>query len=365
MKKTPFYEEHIKAGARIVEFAGYLMPIQYKTGILEEHRKVREEVGMFDVSHMGEIEVWGKDAREFVDRITTNNVMKLSLNQVQYTTLCYENGGIVDDLLVYCFDEHFLLVVNASNIEKDYEWILENAKKFNVSVKNMSDDVAELAIQGPKAEMVIKEIIDFEPSQISYYWFKETEISGVNTILSRTGYTGEDGFEIYFDKTYAEKIWNEVLYSGKKEGLSPVGLGARDSLRLEMGYCLYGNDITKDTTPLEAGLGWVVKLDKEFIGCDVLRKQKVDGLKKKLIGFELEGRVFPRQHYKIFGGSEEIGEVTSGIFSPCLQKGIGMGYVDINFSAIGTEIEVQIREKKEKGKIVKKPFYKNGTVKKH
>jgi len=256
-------------------------------------------------------------------------------------------------------------VVNASNIEKDYKWILDNAKKWNVSVKNISDDIAELAIQGPKAEMVIKEIVDLELSQISYYWFKETLILGVETILSRTGYTGEDGFEIYFNRKYADKIWNGILSVGKKFGLTPVGLGARDSLRLEMGYCLYGNDITSETTPLEAGLGWIVKLDKNFIGCEVLRKQKQEGLRRKLIGFEMEEKVFPRQHYKIFYGCSETGEVTSGIFSPSLQKGIGMGYVDINSSKIGTEIEVQIREKKKLGKVVSKPFYKNGTVKKH
>lgn len=364
IKKTPFYEMHVEAEAKIVEFAGFLMPVQYPTGIVEEHRQVRTSVGVFDVSHMGEIEVRGRDALACVNRLVTNDAAKLAVNQVMYTAMCYPEGGIVDDLLVYRFPDRFLLVVNASNSDKDYAWILQN-KTGEVVVENQSDRTAELAIQGPKAEPLVQSLVDIPLTEMAYYWFREGHFAGVPAILSRTGYTGEDGFEVYFDGQRAHKAWEALFDKGRSFGLKPIGLGARDSLRLEMGYCLYGNDIDRSTTPLEAGLGWVTKLDKaEFIGKGVLVKQKAEGLKRKLVGFELAGKAFPRQHYKVFAAGTEVGEVTSGLWSPMLEKAVGMAYVQMPHSKAGTTLEVDVRGKRVSGQVVAKPFYKQGTVKK-
>ncbi len=363
-KRTPFYEMHVEAGAKMVEFAGFLMPVQYPTGIVEEHKQVRGEVGVFDVSHMGEIEIRGPGALAFVNRLVTNDLEKLAENQVMYTAMCYPEGGIVDDLLVYRFPDRVLLVVNASNADKDYAWIAQNTSG-DVVIENQSDRIAELAVQGPQAEPLVQSLVNLPLGEIPYYWFREGYFAGVPAIISRTGYTGEDGFEVYFDGQHAPKAWDALFGKGRGFGLKPVGLGARDSLRLEMGYCLYGNDIDQTTTPLEAGLGWVTKLDKpEFIAREVLVKQKAEGLARRLVGFGLEGKAFPRQHYKVYAGGGEAGEVTSGLWSPMLEKAVGMAYVRTAHSKIGTPLEVDVRGKRVPGQVVAKPFYKQGTVRK-
>jgi aminomethyltransferase len=363
--KTPFYEHHVKAGGKMVPFAGFLMPVQYQ-GIIEEHRHVRSAAGLFDVSHMGEIEVRGPEALKFVSFVTVNDPAALEVNQVQYSAMCYQDGGIVDDLLVYRYPEHYFLVVNASNLAKDFAWLQEQAKGFDVTLTNTSDRVAQLALQGPKAEPLLQKICDLKLSDMKFYWFKVGKVDGVEMLVSRTGYTGEDGFELYFDIKHADQIWNALFKAGKEFDLRPIGLGARDSLRLEMKYCLYGNDIDQSTSPLEAGLGWITKLKKagEFNGRDVLLKQKAEGVKRKLIGFELEGNAFPRQHYKMFKDGAQVGEVASGVFSPSVARGIGTGYIKAEFSAIGTPFQVEIRGKMVPAKVAETPFWKNSSIKK-
>ncbi|MEO0206296.1 MAG: glycine cleavage system aminomethyltransferase GcvT [candidate division WOR-3 bacterium] len=360
-KKTPFYEMHLKHNGKIVEFANFLMPIQFE-GIIPEHETVRTGVGVFDVSHMGEIEITGPERIQFANYITTNDVSKLSLNQVQYSAMLYPDAGIVDDLLVYNLKDRIFLVVNAANTDKDFAWIVEN-KKFSVEIRNRSDEIGQLAIQGPKSELLMQKVVNFNLAQMKYYWAIETQIEGVNVILSRTGYTGEDGFEIYLSASDALKIWNLVFDAGKEFDIKPIGLGARDTLRFEMRYCLYGNDIDKTTNPLEAGLGWIVKFDKgDFIGRDALLKIKESGLKRKLVGFEAVGKGIPRPHQKIFANGQEIGFVTSGTFAPSVKKGIGMGYVGVQFSEPGTKLKVMAREPIEV-EVIKGPFYKKGTHK--
>jgi len=360
-KKTPFYEKHLEYNAKIVEFAGFFMPIQFD-GIIPEHNTVRTGVGVFDVSHMGEIEITGPDRIKFANYITTNDVSKLALNQVQYSTMLYPDAGIVDDLLVYNLKDRIFLVVNAANTEKDYQWILQN-KKFNVEIKNLSDDIGQLAVQGPKSEMLMQKIVDFNLTELKYYWAVETRIKGVDVLLSRTGYTGEDGFEIYMSAKDGLKIWDIVFDAGKEFNVKPIGLGARDTLRFEMRYCLYGNDIDKTTNPLEAGLGWVVKFDKgDFIGRDELLKIKESGLKRKLVGFEVIEKGIPRPHQKIYLDNNEIGFVTSGTFSPSLKKGIGMGYVGTQYAEPGTKFYVMVKEPI-LVEVIKGPFYKKGTHK--
>ncbi|MCK4584302.1 glycine cleavage system aminomethyltransferase GcvT, partial [candidate division WOR-3 bacterium] len=286
-KKTAIYDEHIKLGAKIVEFAGFLMPIQYKDGIFSEVKRVRQTVGLFDVSHMGEVVIKGKNALAFINYITINDASQLDEYQVQYSAMCYEDGAIVDDLLVYRLPDRYLLVVNASNTDKDFEWILKN-KAGEVEISNISDSITQLAVQGPVAEKVVQKLTDYELSNMEFYWSTETKVSGVDSILSRTGYTGEDGFEMYAKYKGGLKLWNDILNAGEEFDIEPVGLGARDLLRLEMKYCLYGNDINKSTTPLEAGLSWITKLDKEnFIGKEALLKQKEEGIKRRLVCFEM------------------------------------------------------------------------------
>jgi len=361
-KKTPFYDQHIAAGGRMVSFAGFMMPVQFR-GIIEEHRQVRSRVGLFDVSHMGEIEVRGPDALKFVSYVTVNDPAALAVNQVQYSAMCYKDAGIVDDLLVYRFPDHFFLVVNASNVEKDFSWLKEQAKGFDVKLENISDRVAQLALQGPQAEPLLQKICDLNLSEMKFYWFQVGKVDGVEMIVSRTGYTGEDGFELYFDPRHAARIWKALFDAGKDFGLQPIGLGARDSLRLEMKYCLYGNDIDQTTTPLEAGLGWITKLKKEgdFNGKEVLLRQKAEGVRRKLIGFEVEGNAFPRQHYKVKKDGAEIGQVTSGVFSPSLSKGIGLAYVKTEYSKVDEVFEVEIRGKGVPARVVETPFWKQGS----
>ena len=354
-KKTALYPIHVQLGARMVEFAGFLMPIQY-TSILEEHRRVRTTVGVFDVSHMGEIEISGPRALEFVNYITINDASRLQVNQAQYTAMCNEKGGIIDDLICYRRKDRFLLVVNAANTEKDYQWILQHRWE-DVEVRNISDNITQLAVQGKAAEPTLQKLTHVDLSKIRYYWFTEGELAGVSMIISRTGYTGEPGFEIYFDRQYSEEIWNKVMEAGKEYEIAPIGLGARDSLRLEKKYCLYGNDIDETTNPFEAGLGWITKLEKgDFIGKDALLKIKEEGIRRKLMGFVLEGKVIPRHGYPIWVDDQKVGFVTSGTFSPIRNENIGLGYINIRFAKIDQPILIEARGKRFSGKIVKTPF---------
>ncbi len=366
LKRTAFYEIHKSLGAKIVEFAGFEMPIQY-AGIIEEHKRVRETVGVFDVSHMGEIEVHGKDALAFVQKITVNDASKLAEGRVQYSAMCYNDGGIVDDLLVYNMGKHFLLVVNASNIEKDFQWMKKNILgdlpdgQAGVKLKNRSDEISLLAVQGPKSLETLQKLTKVNLSEIQYYHFVEGELAGVKMIISRTGYTGELGFELYFpsDVSTGKKVWDAVFDAGKEFTIAPIGLGARDTLRLEMGFCLYGNDIDQTTHPLEAGLGWITKMDKgEFNGKQVMAKAKSDGMKRKLVGFAVNDKAFPRHGYAIHSNGGKIGDVTSGTFSPILDKGIGMGYVPSAFAKAGTSLNVMIRNKEVGATVTALPFIK-------
>jgi aminomethyltransferase len=361
-KQTPFYQQHLKQGAKIIEFAGYLMPVQYQ-GIVEEHRKVRSSVGIFDLSHMGEFLVKGKGAEAFLQKLAVNDVNKLQTFQVQYSCMCYPEGGIVDDILIYRLPEHWMLVVNAANLDKDFAWV-QQSKFGEVEIENLSDQMGLLAIQGPQAQKVMAKLTSYDLDKLKFYWGTYTDLDGNRILFSRTGYTGEDGFELYLSPDSAERLWNKAMAAGQEFGVEPVGLGARDSLRLEMKYMLYGNDIDQTTNPLEAGLGWIVKFDKgDFIGREAILKAKAAGLKRKLVAFEMQERCVPRQHYAILKEGNRIGEVTSGLFSPSLEKGIGLGYVQIEYSEPGSRFEVQIRERLFPAQVVKPPFWKNSTHK--
>jgi len=359
MKNTALTHVHTALGAKMVPFAGYNMPVQY-AGINAEHETVRKAVGVFDVSHMGEFILKGDNALDLIQRVTSNDASKLYDGKVQYSCLPNEEGGIVDDLLVYRIDEKtYMLVVNASNIEKDWNWI----NKYNtkgVVMKNISDHTSLLAIQGPKAAEALQSLTNIDLGSMEYYTFQKGVFAGIgNVIVSATGYTGAGGFEVYFDNEYAEEIWKAIFRAGEPFGIKPIGLGARDTLRLEMGFCLYGNDIDDTTSPLEAGLGWVTKFNKEFTNSVALADQKAAGVTRKLVGFEMVDRGIPRHHYEITDADgNPIGIVTSGTQSPSLQKAIGMGYVNNAFAKEGTEIFIKIRESLVKAVIVKPPFYK-------
>lgn len=360
MKETPFTKIHIALGAKMAEFAGYNMPISY-SGINDEHAAVRNSVGVFDVSHMGEFILKGDNALELIQRVTSNDAAKLTAGKAQYSCFPNNDGGIVDDLIVYCLEENkaYMLVVNASNIEKDWNWLQQHNDK-KVEMHNISDKTALLAIQGPNATKIMQTLTEEDVMNLKYYTFTKGTFAGVeNVLISATGYTGAGGVEIYFENKGddAEKIWNAIFEAGKKGDIKPIGLGARDTLRLEMGYCLYGNDIDDTTSPLEAGLGWITKFSKEFINSSYFEKQKADGLKKKLVGFELLEKGIARHGYdiKTFEGAI-IGRVTSGTQSPTLGKAIGMGYVDSRFAAPDTIIYVSIRNTLTKAKVVKMPF---------
>jgi len=359
MKNTALTQVHTDLGAKMVPFAGYNMPVQY-VGINAEHDTVRKGVGVFDVSHMGEFILKGEKALDLIQRVTSNDASKLYDGKVQYSCLPNEDGGIVDDLLVYRIDEKtYMLVVNASNIEKDWNWIA----KYNtegVDMKDISDRTSLLAVQGPKAADALQSLTDIDLGSMEYYTFKKGTFAGIdNVVVSATGYTGAGGFEIYFDNEHAEYIWNEVFKAGEPFGIKPIGLAARDTLRLEMGFCLYGNDIDDTTSPLEAGLGWVTKFTKEFTNSAALQQQKQTGVERKLIGFEMIDRGIPRHDYEIVDADGNvIGKVTSGTQSPSLQKAIGLGYVKNEFAKEGTEIYISIRDNKVKAQVVKPPFYK-------
>jgi len=361
MKKTPMYSRHLEKGAKMVPFARFMMPVHF-SGIIQEHERVRERVGIFDISHMGEIEIRGEDCLEFVNEVTSNDASKLSEGRVQYSLLLLPSGGIVDETLVYRQKDRFMLVVNAVNTEKDYEWLLEQ-RKGRVEVLNRSEETGALALQGPLSERVMQRISHAQIADLRYYSFMSTEIAGEACLLSRTGYTGEDGFEVFAGWDRICRIWDAIMDESNDFQIQPAGLGARDTLRLEMRYCLYGSDVDETTTPLEAGLGWIVGWDKEeFVGRDVLMRQRREGVSRKLVGFELE-RGIPRPDYDIFCGGDRIGRVTSGTYSPSLRKGIGIGYVDAGHHRIGTEVEITGRGRYEKAVVVKTPFYKNPSHK--
>jgi len=359
MKYTKLNKIHKQFNAKLVEFAGFEMPVYY-TSIVEEHLAVRNSVGIFDVSHMGEIFITGSDALQFVQKITVNDASKLVTGKAQYSAMCYEDGGIVDDLLVYKLEDGFMLVVNASNKDKDLEWMKSNVNEEKVEIIDKSDDYTLIAVQGPKSAETLKSLIDFDINELKFYTFKTGKILDTPAIISRTGYTGELGYEIYFesDESTAQNIWNAILEKGKEFNIKCCGLGARDSLRLEMGYCLYGNDINETTNPLEAGLGWITKLDKNyFIGKDALLKIKQEGLKRQLRGFELLDRGIPRHENEIFFEGRKIGFVTSGTQSPSLNKPIGLGYFEVNSVTDESIFEIDNnRGKKLKAKLTKVPF---------
>ena len=363
LKHTPLHDEHVALDGRMVPFAGYAMPVQYPTGIVKEHNAVREAAGLFDVSHMGEFDVRGPQALDFLQHMLTNDVSKLSVGQAQYTVLPKEDGTALDDCIVYRFEDHYMVVVNAANLDKDRAWFEAAARDFDVEFTDRSDEFALLALQGPKAQWILTKLTESELDGIKFYHFAEGDVAGAKAIISRTGYTGEDGFELYLDPGDAARVWRELLQAGEPEGLVPAGLGARDSLRLEVGYILYGNDLDESHTPLEAGLGWVVKLDKgDFIGRDALARQKEEGLRQKLVGFVLKEKGFPRHGYEIRHDGESVGTVTSGVLSHSTGKGVGMGYVPVEASKPGTEIAIVIRDRALPAEVVRPPFYTEGSV---
>jgi aminomethyltransferase len=360
LKRTPLYHIHASLGAKIVPFAGFEMPVQYPTGITAEHKAVREKAGLFDVSHMGEFMIRGTQAVDFVNYVTTNDVGALQPGQAHYSTILREDGTIVDDCLVYRAEDRVIMVVNGSNIDKDFAHISGFLPRFpSTTLENISDEVALLALQGPDAARILQQHTDTDLSQIKYYEHRFGKVVGVDAYLSRTGYTGEDGFELYFDAGDAETIWKALTASGE---VTPAGLGARDSLRLEMGMALYGNDLDDTTTPLEASLGWLVKMKKgDFVGRDALVKQKEQGLKRKLVGFTTSERSFPRHGYPVFANGAPSGEVRSGTMSPTLGIPIGTAYVPPGSAAEGSPLEIEIRGKRIPAVVQKMPFYKNGS----
>jgi len=358
-KQTAFYDLHKAYNAKIVDFAGFEMPVQYE-GIIAEHMAVRNSVGVFDVSHMGEFFVKGKDALAFIQKCTTNDASKLSPGKIQYSAMCYEDGGVVDDLLVYCFGDYYMLVVNASNIEKDFNWLKSNIGSLDLELTNRSDDFSLLAVQGKNSITTLQKLTDTDLSALKYYTFAEGKVCGVDTIISRTGYTGEGmGFEIYIssDKATSEKIWKEVFKAGEEFSIKPIGLGARDTLRLEAGYCLYGNDIDKTTNTIEAGLSWITKPKKgDFNGKTKVDSELANGSARKLVGFIVEGRLAARHGYEIYYDENKIGFVTSGSISPCLNKNIGLGYVEAKYAEPGTRIKIKVRNDFIDAEVNKIPF---------
>ena len=357
LKKIQLNDLHESLGAKMVPFAGYLMPVRYSSDI-EEHKTVREGVGIFDVSHMGEFMVSGPGALDLIQKVTSNDASKLTDGQAQYSCLPNATGGIVDDLLVYKLaDEHYMLVVNASNIDKDWEWIRQ-FKPDNAEMQNVSDDISLFAVQGPKAIEALQALTSVNLSEIKFYHFVTAEFAGItDVIISATGYTGAGGFELYIPNAFAEKAWDAIMESGASADIKPIGLGARDTLRMEMGYCLYGNDIDDTTSPIEAGLAWITKFTKDFVNADTLKKQKEEGISRKLVGFKMIDRGIPRHDYPIVNANGDvIGKVTSGTMSPSLGIGIGLGYVTVENSAPGTEIFIQVRNRNLKAVVHKLPL---------
>lgn len=363
--RTPLHGEHAALNAKLVPFAGYEMPVQYPSGITAEHHAVRRAAGLFDVSHMGEFDVRGERALDFVQHVSTNDASRLEVGQAQYSTLLNHEGRLLDDLIVYRYADRYMLVVNGANKDKDWRWVSQFADQFGVELTDRTDDIALLALQGPRAQEILSRLTGADLDAIRYYRFAEGEVDGVHATISRTGYTGEDGFELYVAAADAPRLWRRLLEVGGEDGLLPAGLGCRDSLRLEMGYALYGNDLDEDTSPLEAGLGWVVKPDKgDFVGRDAVLAVKAEGPKRKLVGFRLKERGFPRHGYAVSVDGAEAGVVTSGTVSPTLGDGIGMAYVPAGASKPGTEIGIVIRGQAIPAEVVRPPFHKEGTVRK-
>ncbi|MDO7610189.1 MAG: glycine cleavage system aminomethyltransferase GcvT [Crocinitomicaceae bacterium] len=359
MKNTALTHKHIELGAKMVPFAGYSMPVQYE-GVTLEHETVRNGVGVFDVSHMGEFILRGPNALDFLQKFSSNDASKLFDGKAQYSCMPNGKGGIVDDLIIYRIsEEEYFLVVNASNIEKDWNWI-SSLNEMNVDMSNVSDEYTLLAIQGPQAASSMQSLTEVNLSDMKYYTFEYAEFAGIKDVMiSATGYTGSGGFEIYVKNKDAEELWNAVFVAGKEFGIKPIGLAARDTLRLEMGFCLYGNDINDHTSPLEAGLGWITKFTKNFVDCEYLSKQKEEGIERKLVAFEMIDRGIPRKDYEILDSNGiKLGHVTSGTMSPSMKIGIGLGYVQKDYSGFDSEIYVAVRNKTLKAKVVKLPFYK-------
>ena len=363
LKKTPLFEAHQALGGKIVPFAGFEMPVQYPTGIMAEHKAVRTDAGLFDVCHLGAFILQGPEALDLIQKITVNDASKLEEWQAQYSAMCRDWGGIIDDLLVYRAPDHFMLVVNASNRDKDLEWVEKHAADFDVEVSDRSDETALLAIQGPRASEILQELTDTVLDDIGYYRFARGSVAGVEGVISRTGYTGEDGFELYVPEEGAMDLWDALLEAGDPKGLIPTGLGCRDSLRLEMGYALYGNDLDEEHTPIESSLGWITKLDKgDFVARDTLARQKEEGVDRRLVGLRLTDRGFPRHGYPVVHEGEDVGVVTSGVVSPSLGEGVAMGYVPTALSKSGTEVGVRIRKAVVPAVVQRPPFYKEGSV---
>jgi glycine cleavage system T protein (aminomethyltransferase) len=358
MKTTKFHDRHKALGAKMIEFFGWEMPVEYR-GIIEEHLAVRNRAGLFDVSHMGEIIVEGRDAMAFVQHLTPNDASRLRINQAQYTALTTPQGTFIDDMLVYCLAPgRYLLVVNAANADKDFAWVEGHRPGFSVAVENASDRYSQLALQGPAAEKILQPLTDIPLAQLKSFSAAAGKVAGIEALVSRTGYTGEDGFEVYTTSPEPRGLWDGIMDQGKDHGILPIGLGARDTLRLEATLMLYGNDIDETTTVLEADLKWIVKFKKgDFLGKEVLEHQLAEGIKRRLAGFELVDRGIPRPHYPVFARGQAVGQVTSGTFSPFLKKSIGLTYLPFDLTAPGTDIEIGIRDKRAKGKVVPTPFY--------
>ncbi len=358
VQQTPLYETHKALGGKIIDFAGWALPVQYE-GIIEEHEAVRQAAGIFDVSHMGEVTIKGPEAQKFVQYLVTNDISKLNPNQVIYTMMCYEDGGVVDDLLVYHLDDNdYYLVINASNVEKDYEWMLKQSASFDCELENISHEIGEVAIQGPHAQAILQKQVAVNLDHIGFFYCQpDIMVDGVKCLISRTGYTGEDGFEVYAKADEIVKVWKALMEAGEDLGLKPAGLGARDTLRFEANLPLYGNEISESITPLEAGLGFFVKLDKDqFIGKEALQKQKEAGLKRKIVGFEMEKGI-PRHGYDVLSEGKVIGMVTTGYFSPTLKKNIGLALIESEYAKMGNALDIQIRKRVLPATIVSKRFY--------
>lgn len=363
LSKTSLHDVHLGLGAKMVPFAGYEMPVQYPAGITAEHRAVREVAGVFDVSHMGEFLVGGPQALDLVQLVSVNDAEGLSVGQCQYSAMCAEDGGVLDDLVIYRMADHFMLVVNAARRVQDWEWIAQRAKALDVTLEDRSDEMSLLAIQGPRAQEILDPLTDTNLEEIPYYHFGEGTVVGVPATISRTGYTGEDGFELYVPEADTVAVWDALFEQGREVGLLPCGLGARDSLRLEVGFALYGNELDEKHSPLAGGLGWLVKLDKgEFSGRAVLVRQKEEGVSEKLVGIRLTERGFPRPGYPLVHNDDEVGSVTSGTVSPSLGYGVALGYVPAELSRPETDIGVRIRDKVIPGVVTRLPFYTEGSV---
>ena len=363
LKRTPLYGEHVELGGKLVAFAGWEMPIQYSSGSTAEHRAVRQAAGLFDVSHMGEIFVRGPQALDLVQRVSINDASRIEVGQAQYSAMCLDSGGVIDDVVVYRYADRYMLVVNAANVDKDRAWLEEQSAPFDVRIEDASERTALLALQGPAAREILRPLVSIDLDEVTYYRFREALVDGVPATVSGTGYTGEDGFELYLPAEDAAAVWRRLLERGRPSGLVAAGLGARDSLRLEMGYALYGNDLDEQHTPLESGLGWVTKLDKgPFVGRTALVAQKEAGVPRTLVGLTVSGRGFPRPGYAILSGGEQVGSVTSGTVSPSLGIGIALGYVRAERAQLGARFDIDARGRPLDAVAVRPPFYTQGSI---